>query len=338
MTAKLHRLILDATDEQRRFGRTMCGDLRPRHITEVAGEVTCKRCAREMRSVKVAIPALTTEDRAAAIGEAMNAAIPIRRGTHLLTDAMARIVERSTVGDDEHRKRWTWPSAAIAIATLEAFRVDGQPLRSSSRWVRRFIQEGSRKPEDAAATALIDRLVHVQQAVDRAYTVTRTFDASTDADGKERRAAILTVPMQQAILRRSIAGGAGFTGMSHAAVGEWAEAQLRVDLTDRQIEIVRNFGLRMVAEWLRSIGELEPAEEQPRREREEGTRVPLPGMDVEGWGEISGVVGLSVSTCQKLANRQDDPLPRYCFNGVAGVWAKRAELEDWCRRQISRAS
>src|SRR5689334_4706766 len=94
----------------------------------------------------------------------IGAPVPLKRGAHQISPALAKIIARSTLGDDEWRRRWTWPSVEIAIQSLVAFRADGQPMRSPSRW--RDPKEHvdcERRPSADAVTALVDRLVHVDE-------------------------------------------------------------------------------------------------------------------------------------------------------------------------------
>lgn len=343
MTARIHRLKLHPTSAEREAGKGLCG--RSGAASEFADDVTCKRCQVEMRAF---VRILAPETAAELLPPAPEEPRPLLevRGTAELDERLERIVRRSIGGDDETQRRWSWPSAVVALASLVAFRVDGQPLRSTSA-PSRFVREslGEVAP-DRAATAFADRIVGVAAALDRAYAAPRSWPESIDEDGTPRPAVALSVEVQRALLLRSVAGARGFSGQAHAQVGEWLEREHGVDLTERQIAIVRAEGLRAIAAHLRAIGELEPGD--PREEwtgaqalwaaRREEAKMGLPGCDLNGWKEISAAVGLSEDVCRRLSKRADDPLPVHRMRDVAGVAAKRAELREWGERQVRRAS
>jgi len=71
------------------------------------------------------------------------------------------------------------------------------------------------------------------------------------------------------------------------------------------------------------------------REQQEAEMASAHGYDLESWKDIAPVVGRSEDVCQRMARREEDPLPvrRY----IGRVVAKRSEIEAWTLRQIHAA-
>lgn len=345
MSTTIHRLKLHPTSAERAAGLGLCG--RRGEASELMADVDCDDCRREWMQRRPAAP--DHDDLHAAD---LAPPPPLRmidvRGCHELDESGVRIVQRSRLGDDAHAARYTWPSAVVAIASLVAFRTDGQPSRSTSAPSRFERAPIGQSDPSRAVTGLVDRLAAVQTALERAYVEPRRWPESVDESGAPRAAVVLTVEVQRAILRRSVAGTRGFQGQSHAEVADWLERTHGIDLTERQVALVRAAGVRAVAEHLRAIGELEPGEAREEwsgarvmwERRREEAHVGLPGCDVDGWKAISAIVRLSERVCQRLAQRDaaDDPLPVYRMHDVAGVSARRAELEAWSLRQARRGA
>ncbi len=310
--------------ERYRNGWTLCGRMEPTRVTEDTRAVSCTWCRREL----VRLAQLRSDDHVS------TGARPAVRGAHALDERLAAIVARSIGGDDATQRGYRWRSPTTAIASLVAFRVDGQPVRSTSA-TSRF----EREPRGASdvmrpVAGLVDDLVGVADAVHRAYACERAFPESTDADGHTWPAATLTIAMQREVLLLSVAGSDGFEALSHARVCEIVEEQHRITLTENRVALVREAGVRAVAEHLRASGELAPAEQQGTDTTE--ADVKIPGYELSGWKMIAAHIDVSEAKARALSQRDSDPLPVHYVSDPRGVYASRAELDAWALRQLAR--
>lgn len=58
------------------------------------------------------------------------------------------------------------------------------------------------------------------------------------------------------------------------------------------------------------------------------------GFDLDGWKQISAHMRMSEDACRRLASRDDDPLPVRRLRGLPRVFANKADLDAWEKRQV----
>lgn len=330
--ARLERTRLHYLDGEARLCRAT-GGRATSDAREMGGKRACVSCRQLLEQRQ--------RERAAAPFAASGPA-PVQRGTSELGEREAETLARSVAGE-AYERAYAWRSVELAVSTLVAFRHEGAPMRSTSS-PQRFDPDRVHGAGEhgRAVSALPDRLLGVDRAVRLAFVRAMSFAASTAEDGTARPAAIVPVAAQRVALLLSIAGGRTATGTRNfsalptSRVAELLESEHGLALTDRQVTIVVREGKRRVAASLRATGELAPAPAATREASEQEGRpmAVIMGCDVHGWEAIGEAVGLAESTCQRLSEREVDPLPIYRLRDVRGVGAKRDELIAWARRQV----
>lgn len=317
--------------------RAICGWSSTRLTVDVE-TVTCRLCLRELLRRRANEP--PPEEPFVSSGPY---AVP-DAARELDARALAAI-ERSVQGFVEHA--YAWRSERDALRALITFRADGQGITSTSHPGR--FERAPRGDSDPmrAVGASVDRIHGVDAALARAYREPRRFTFTVcECCGKDDicegfepvvKTITLSVEQQRTLLLWSVErvvvegiGGSSAAPRSTLKVLGRARRAWGVELTERQLNIVKREGLGAVRDHLRAIGELAPAEESARKG--EAEEMAIGDYDLKGWGEIEGHAGISLSTCKRLAKRADDPLPIHKISGMSGVFAKAAEIDAWFER------
>lgn len=275
----------------------------------------CKLCRARLRE-QIAAEAL----RRAGIAPAAHATkqAPLSRAMHA-------IIDRSFRGEVEERAPWVTLDALLdhVLPVLE----DGRAIRSSSDTDRFGVMPQTSKRGSDPANGW-DNVINFEHALSK---VTRRVVEAVDAGDLLGGVAWSQSHLAALVLRRAdvdtLAAEVGRTPRQT----QRARAMVRGAML---YELVR-IGLlprprRMVEATHGGIKVLER-----ERERREATMAAPEGWDLDGWKEIGRVVGKSEDTCQRLAGRDDDPLPIDRFLGRP--IAKRADVIAWVRREVERA-
>jgi hypothetical protein len=352
-----HPTIAPAREPEDGFGVPMCRPFDIQRVVELLDPaVTCKLCPKRYArwlTEHVQPEAELPEEPFVPTGEEHS--VREVRGTSTLGERELAAVARSLAGHIE--RRFQWRSAPEAIRELVVFRADGAGTKSTSKPERfeRAPRAGYDHDPTRTIAAQVDRLHGVDVAVSRAYVgnLELTFKPDEkDEDGRrydEQLVSVtLTAEQQTTMLlwlheytleaAKLESRGRDRVPVTPLMVVRRVRAAWDITLTERQVGIVRNHGLRRVVAHLIEIGELAPEEKRadaPRKEQ--GETMAVRGFDFAGWKEISSYLGMSERTCERLSDPgKDDPLPVHDIDGVKNVQAKRAELDAWVERNAAR--
>lgn len=258
-------------------------------------------------------------------------------GVRGLSEAAKRAVEaslRGTVAEQSHR----WRSAREAIREWRVFREDGQGVGSTSAPTRFDRAPRGRSDPSRQVASQVDRVHGVDRALDLAFTAPRSFtwrrtdDVSAPLEVVEvsagQQRAVLLWALEERVLRDN--GRPTTVSVSVESVLEKARDVWGLRLSERQVELIRDAGLRAVAAHLVEIGEMRPPQ---RGAREEGEAVR--DYDLKGWDAIEEHTGLSRAVLRRLSDPEQtpDPLPIRTLDGVKGLYAKGAELDAWFEKR-----
>lgn len=297
--------------------------------TRDAAKTTCRNCTRRILDGE---PVEYAEEPEYVAPPAAKAQL----GQRLLSEAAKRFARGET------RPEYAWRSAEQAIrAWYETPRTSVPSTSAPARF-------------EQAPRGEVDITVKVTGAVDRLHGVDRAM-AGAYPSAVAMGELVLTVHQQHHILRGLVVGwdAARTKPMSRASVAESVSESWGFAVTERQVAIVRRAGIERVAERLRAIGELAPAEPTQKRDvvksgddevsEEEKEAGRMSGFDLAGWKAIAEYVAkhlgtpVSESAVRRLAREAVDPFPTYKIAGMWTVFARSSELSEWLKRNERRS-
>ncbi len=249
-----------------------------------------------------------------------------------------------------------------ALRALDEVRVDGAPVRSSSS-PSRFEPEhrgASGTASGDAGQRAVERIAPVSrmwaQCLAAGWTLT-TYPATQRLDAEQAREVVIwatlgipgtRVPLQhpqpmrgegarqkQPKYRLAVRGKPSadsvdpYDDPSPREVAEHASAVFGVDVPVGHVVALRRDGIAELYSRLAGRG-LIPRD--GRLDAMAATRATP--WDVQGWKEISTVLGCSDRQAQKLAARAEKPAPTY--KTFVGVVAVQSELHEWMRGEMRR--
>lgn len=249
-----------------------------------------------------------------------------------------------------------------ALRALDDVRVDGAPVRSSSS-PSRFEPEhrgASGTASGDAGQRAVERIAPVSrmwaQCLAAGWTLT-TYPATQRLDAEQAREVVIwatlgipgtRVPLQhpqpmrgegarqkQPRYRLAVRGKPTadsvdpYDDPSPREVAEHASSVFGVDVPIGHVAAMRREGIAELYSRLAGRG-LIPRD--GRLDAMAATRATP--WDVQGWKEISTVLGCSDRQAQKLAARAEKPAPTY--KTFVGVVAVQSELHEWMRGEMRR--
>lgn len=255
--------------------------------------------------------------------------VPLQKWEH------ADVALRSIHGEALDTVRWS--SVGAALRSWAAWTDEGYPVTSSSA-VGRFetgAPRGGSGPSLPPAYRMAEDVVIVQMAIDRVFAEVRV-QALDWLDATQHRD-VLVMRLCGRPVRSRLPGTKHMRverePVSAEELAEVLSGYYIEHVTKHHIGLVVREGLRQLTRELERVGAI------PKRvAAKESVRMGLPsgcGFDVEGWKEISELVGRSERTCRDLAKREREPLPTYDYLGK--IVARRREIEAWAARQASAA-
>ena len=314
MTARVHMSVEHAGAT---LPGSLCGVLGA--TTRERALVTCRLCLRRLAPI---------EDHGATLVEFDGAERPAVIGARDVGEHGARAIERSLRGEDSeqpHARFRSWRALHEQHARVVD---DGSPVRSTtdpSRFGGRVSSGGAVRTPGGR-----DDMVEIDLVLERATAAVRVVGGREVTGAMQR--AIYLARMEGRPLEVAIAAGRKGRIVRRASL---SAAQIAERLGDEWT--AHQVGL--VVRWVREAMEpalvekgLLPARGE-RVETEDAMRVP--GMDLEGWGEVAGHLGVSERTARRLAAEERDPLPvQRVRGGTTAVRASRVELDRWRARRV----
>lgn len=325
--------------------RTACGQrdlgdvgLARYETTPNAGDVTCRACRHALRRVRAA----------EAIVAAIVAPATHANGQRPASRADLATLWRSIRGEPEDPGP-RWRSVRGALEHEARVVLDGAPVRSSSDPDRYGVLPQRSVGEVPVPQAIAGRedVIAVRQSIDTAGAAC----ADACALGLIPTGVALTAldfvlvlrwthqgePVRQRIVenRKGEIMRLVPRTLAHIAA-ELSRRHDGAEVTETQARIAAGAVTGAFADALRRRGELARARVRDTGESRRKTAMAAPeGWDLDGWKEISSIVGRSDDVCQRLAARAEDPLPidRYLGRPIA----KRADVLAWVRREVERA-
>lgn len=267
------------------------------------------------------------------------------------------ILAREHSGESE---RAPFAGPLQALRALSDWRLDGAAVPGTSVWAR-LLSDGSSSTERPSSTVerLADVALHWEACLADGWTLS-TYPVRYGLSAPEARAVALCavlgcpgtfLPRQDPValsgegVRPALArehtplrlrafgrplGGGQVDRFSDPSPSEVAEFVF--EATGISVPVGHVVRLRAVA-----VGEFYTRMQRcglvPRSGRMDAMAVTeSTPWDVESWQGIADVLGCSVRTAQKLAERNEKPLP--VSRTFAGVVAVRAQLADWMRGEM----
>ena len=274
----------------------------------------CKLCRVRLRE-QIAAEAL----RRAGIAPAVHA-----QRQAPLSRAMHAIIDRSYRGEVEERVPWV--SLDASLDHLGPMFADGRSIRSSSCPDRFGVKAQTSKGVSDPANGW-DNATDWDHALDRVtQRIANAVDSGALLGGVEWSTSQLRALVFWRTDVDTLAAKVGRTPRqtqrARALVrGAFVYELVRIGLVPRPRAVVEvTYGGITVLE----------------RERAKRENMAAPeGYDVETWESIGRVVGRSEDTCQRLAARDEDPLPIERYGGR--TIARRADLAAWVQREVARS-
>lgn len=289
---------------------SLCGML----AVDMAGsvvEVTCRLCRRALAET----PAQSDEPEA--LGEERQ----VERGSHALTSAGRRAIERSRRGEDVEGPRWR--SLSAAYRQWARIVDDGASVRSSSDPGRFGHRSQPSSGGAVRSPSGRDDLVGLELAEQRATAA--AFDVGRVASPDVQRR-MMALRFAGKPVRSPTAGRKASVVQRVPQTLEDIAELLGDGWTERQVSLVLRRVTRAMVEDLVSRGVLEAGELRRGGREKGGETMRIPGYDLDGWKEIVAVLGCSISAARSYA--RDEGLPVLPLpNGK--VAARKAELEAW---------
>mgnify|MGYP001607826416 FL=1 len=339
----LHMLAPNLPGDASDARRALCGETDRKYrrvdmtpdsalvLAENLADRGCERCRKKLREA-VAARALRSLGIAPAAHAQKQA--PLSRALHA-------IIGRSIRGETEDGPRWS--SAHRALEHEARVVLDGAPVRSSSDTERFGILPQQSKGEAPVPAAIAGRedVIAVRVSIDRACRACAdavaigTIGCGAAFDAADFELVLRWLTQGEPVWQQTAPARKGRVQMlrQRDALEVAGELTLRRGhaVTERQVAIAYRAVLAAFSETLRATGELRAA--RPKAERE--AKMAAPEGWVETWESIAKVVGRSVDTCQRLAKREENPLPVGEYLSRAA--AKVEELEAWKRREVERS-
>jgi hypothetical protein len=244
-----------------------------------------------------------------------------------ISSELRRMIERSRRGEVDERTPWGGLDALLdhVLPVL----ADGRAIRSSSDTDRFGVMPQTSKRSSDPANGW-DNVINFELALSRVTScIADAADRGELLGGVEwsrsHLAALVLHRSDLEALALAVGRTPRQTQRARALVRGALVAELaRIGLVPRPRGMVEatHAGVRVL--------------ERVRAERTKEHVMAAPeGWSCDGWKEIGRVIGRSEDVCQRLAQREDDPLPVDRFLGRP--IAKREELLAWVRREVDRA-
>lgn len=316
-------------------------------------KVTCKACLRAIAAAAATLAAAAETARRNAPPAVLSG-----RGQTDVGHVGARAIASSIAGEVvTSGPRWGSVASALAAWAMTA---DARRSVASSSSPDRFGQRGG---SDGGPTPTTPRgtqhdLLDVEAALERGcqpmrvgeHSLTRaTVRAIVEARlcGKPIDRAVgprVTGPVarmyeeagagtSKAEAKRAASKRGTYRERIEASADEVAE---RAGLTRHQVGLVVRAARRAIAVELARKGLIPERVALREMVGSKNTEVVMSEWDLEGWKDIAPLVRRSEDVCKRLSKREKDPLPVARYLGR--VVAKRAQVEEWARRQTAEAA